>query len=43
METNTSPPRNMRKVKTMSWESEKTSISTVDMLDTVAADTDVKK
>ncbi|KAK3014868.1 hypothetical protein RJ639_007969 [Escallonia herrerae] len=42
MEVKTSLPTNIKAVKTTSWASEKTSISTVDMLETVVADTDVK-
>ncbi|KAL4383501.1 hypothetical protein GQ457_15G024460 [Hibiscus cannabinus] len=42
MEVNTSPPRNIRTVITTSWESENASISTVDMLDTVMEETEVK-
>nr|TKW06428.1 hypothetical protein SEVIR_7G242050v2 [Setaria viridis] len=39
---NTSPPANMSAVMIRSWPLENTSISTADMLDTVAADTAVK-
>ncbi|GER36159.1 methionine--tRNA ligase [Striga asiatica] len=42
MEVKTSPPTNIKTVMKINWESEKTSISTVDMLETVAAETDVK-
>jgi hypothetical protein len=42
MEVKISPPMSIKMVKTMSWELEKTSISTVDILETVVADTDVK-
>jgi len=42
MEVEISPPMSIKMVKTMSWELEKTSISTVDILETVVADTDVK-
>lgn len=42
METKTSPPINIKVVIIISWVFEKTSISTVDMLETVAADTEVK-
>nr|GMC61293.1 unnamed protein product [Ipomoea batatas]GMC65006.1 unnamed protein product [Ipomoea batatas]GMD25744.1 unnamed protein product [Ipomoea batatas] len=37
-----SPPRNIKKVMKISWRLENTSISTVDMLDTVAEETAVK-
>ena len=39
---NTSPPKNIKIVIIMSWMLEKTSISIVDMLETVVAETDVK-
>ncbi|KAD5317865.1 hypothetical protein E3N88_17811 [Mikania micrantha] len=42
MDKNTSPPANIITVKTTSWVLEKDSISTVDMLETVAAETEVK-
>ncbi|CAB4262018.1 unnamed protein product [Prunus armeniaca] len=42
MEVKTSPPMNIKMVKMMSWALEKTSISTVDMLETVEAETEVK-
>lgn len=42
METKTSPPRSMRAVMTMSWELEKASISIVDMVASVAEETDMK-
>ena len=42
MEVKISPPISIKIIKTMSWELEKTSISTVDILETVVADTDVK-
>ena len=41
-EVNTSPPTNIKIVIIMSWELENTSISIVDMLETVVAETDVK-
>ncbi|KAK1317477.1 hypothetical protein QJS10_CPA05g02444 [Acorus calamus] len=37
------PPMNMRRVMTRSWRFEKDSISMTDMLETVEAETDVKK
>ncbi|OMO85151.1 hypothetical protein CCACVL1_10382, partial [Corchorus capsularis] len=40
MEVNTFPPVNIRMVTIMSWELEKTSISTVDILESVVADTE---
>lgn len=43
MEVKTSPPMNIKIVMSISCALEKTSISTVDMLETVAAETDVKK
>ncbi|EEF40241.1 conserved hypothetical protein [Ricinus communis] len=43
MEVKTSPPTNIKVVIIMSWVLEKASISTVDMLDTVVAETEVKK
>ncbi|KAJ6857583.1 hypothetical protein NC651_039104 [Populus alba x Populus x berolinensis] len=43
MEVKTSPPNNIKMVMMISWVLEKTSISTVDMLETVAEETEVKK
>lgn len=42
IDVKTSAPINIRTVSTTSWGFEKTSISTVDMLETVAAETEVK-
>ncbi|XVF47591.1 hypothetical protein PTKIN_Ptkin03bG0122000 [Pterospermum kingtungense] len=42
MDVKTSPPISIKTVKMRSWELEKTSISTLDILETVAADTEVK-
>lgn len=42
-EVKTSPPMNMRTTRTQCWAGEKDSISTVDMLETVAAETDMKR
>ncbi|KAL4387557.1 hypothetical protein GQ457_09G012660 [Hibiscus cannabinus] len=42
MEVKTSPPTSIKTVIMISWVLEKISISTVDMLETVTADTDVK-
>lgn len=41
-EVKTSPPESMRRVRTMSWELEKDSSSTVSMLETVLAETLMK-
>lgn len=43
IEVKTSPPRSIRTVRIMNWVLENTSISTEDMLETVVAETEVKK
>ena len=43
MDVKISPPNSIKMVRIMSWELERTSISMADMLETVAADTEVKK
>lgn len=42
-EVKISPPMNIRIVRTISWVLEKASMSTVDMDETVMAETEVKK
>lgn len=42
MERMTSPPKSIKNMITMNWELEKSSISIVDMLETVADETDIK-